>query len=182
MEFNGSFDMENSGNSKYSSFSTAMIFSAVLAGCVSLPPQPPSTPVAVPANPPPAASSVAQHAVPATTAAKPLEKTAFSGVPQYFGFYAEVNADCTPIGRPTLIVTHPPSHGTIALDNARDDYPNFSTSNQRYDCNKSKVPGVGVIYASDRGFVGTDHFSVKRVSHAGDAANMDYIVTVEPAQ
>src|ERR1700722_9918169 len=180
MEFNGSFDMENSGNSKYSTFSAAMIFSVALAGCVSPPAQqPPSTPVAAPpiapVAAPQAASSVAQHAVPANAvAAKPLEKTAFSGIPQYFGFYAEVNADCTPIGRPTLMVIHPPTHGTIALDNAREDYPSFPTSNQRYDCNKSKVPGVGVVYASDRGFVGTDHFSIKRVSHAGDAATMEY--------
>ena len=171
--------MENCGNSRYSAFLTAMIFSIALAGCVSPPPQPPSTPVAAPAAAPP----VAQHAVPANAvASKPSEKTAFSGIPQYFGFYAEVNADCTPIGRPTLMVIHPPTHGTIAFDNARDDYPSFATSNQRYDCNKSKVPGVGVIYASDRGYVGMDHFSIKRVSHAGDAATVEYIVTVEPAQ
>ena len=155
--------MEKNRNWHYLGGAAVCVLTTVLVGCVTKPVN---------------QVNILREGGPAT-AAKPVQKAAFSGIPQHFGYYAEVNADCTSPGRPTVIVTHAPSHGTVAIETDVEAYSDFPSTNQRYECNKKKFPSVGVIYTSESGYVGTDLFTLKRISRSGDALSLDYVVTVE---
>jgi hypothetical protein len=171
--FNGDRRMEKNDKRDWSALAAAWTLPMLLAGCIT-PPQ--KQPVVSPAAP------VVSSAAAAPTAPKPLQKEAFSATPQNLGYFSEINPDCTPVGRPIILITNPPAHGSVTLDNDAQSYPTFPSSNQRYECNKKKNLSVGVTYTSESGFVGTDRFSLKRISFSGDAATTDYVVTVEPAR
>jgi hypothetical protein len=42
-----------------------------------------------------------------------------------------------------------------------------------------RAPSVAIMYTSEKAFVGTDRFTVHRVSHSGNLRVYEYIVTVE---
>jgi hypothetical protein len=155
--------MEKHNNSPYIRRATVCTLSAMLVGCVIAPQNGRNTPtVGAP-----------------SAEIKPIDKTAFSGVPEKLGDFSELNADCTSAGRPTIVITQAASHGSVAIQNDAESYSNFPSTNQRYECNKKKSPSVGVVYTSEKSFVGTDRFKVKRVSHWGDVLTQEYVVTVE---
>jgi hypothetical protein len=158
-----SLDMEKNRNLHYLGSAAVCVLTSVLVGCVTTPRnQLNLLPTGGPA-----------------TAPKPVQKAAFSGIPQHFGYYTELNADCTSPGRPSVIVMRAPSHGSVAIENDAESYSSFESTNQRYECNKKKSPSVGVIYTSESGYVGTDLFTLKRISRHGDVLKLDYVVTVE---
>jgi hypothetical protein len=155
--------MGNNINSSYIAGATLCALSVILIGCVSAPRT---------------VSNIPTTAAP-TGAPKLLQKTAFSGIPQILDHYAELNPDCTSVGMETVNITRAPSHGTVVIQNNIESYPSFPPTNQRYECNKTKTPSVGIAYTSDRTFVGTDRFTVHRVGHSGNLLIYEYVVTVE---
>ena len=114
-----------------------------------------------------------------TGAPESLQKTAFSGIPQFLEHFTELNADCTSMGMETVIVTRAPSHGSVVIQNDVESYPNYPPTNRRYKCNKRRAPSVAIMYTLEKTFVGTDRFTVHRVSHSGNLRVYEYIVTVE---
>jgi hypothetical protein len=114
-----------------------------------------------------------------TGAPESLLKSALSGIPQFLEHFHELNADCTSMGMETVIVTRAPSHGSVVIQNNVESYPNYPPANQRYECNKRRAPSVAIMYTSEKAFVGTDRFTVHRVSHSGNLRVYEYIVTVE---
>ena len=161
--------MKKRKNSSYRWGATVCMLSAMLVGCISAPPNSAKS----------AAVSAPPSVAPSSTETKPFQKAAFSGVPETFAEFSQVNPDCTSAGRPTVIVTHAASHGSVEIKNDTESYANFPSNNQRYECNKKKFPSVSVVYTAEKSFVGPDKLSIKRVSRFGEVLTQDYVITVE---
>jgi hypothetical protein len=109
----------------------------------------------------------------------PIQRTAFSGTPETVGYYYFVNPDCTSGGMPVVTITQAVSHGSLLIQNDAKHYSAFPSTNQRYECNKRKNPSAGVVYTSEKAFVGTDGFSVKVVFPDGSTRSEHFVVSVE---
>ena len=94
-------------------------------------------------------------------------------------YYYQVNPDCTSGGMPVVTITQAASHGSVVIQNDVEHYSDFPSTNQRYECNKRKSPSVGLVYTSEKAFVGADRFSVKVVFPMGNASAEQFEVTVE---
>jgi len=114
-----------------------------------------------------------------STPTEPTRKTAFSGIPMTLRYYYQVNPDCTSGGMPVVTITQPASHGSVAVRNDADQYPDFPSTNQRYECNKKKTPSASIVYTPEKAFVGTDTFLVKVVFPTGNASAEQFEVTVD---
>ena len=143
---------------------------ALVSGCASSPPpsKTPSTQVQINLNFTPQGQP-GSH--------KSLERGAISGVPQHVGFYYAVNPDCTSDGLVQTQLKTPPTHGSVAFVKA-DGYTNFPSTSPGHECNSKKSPGVEVIYASAKDFVGTDQFTVQGIGPKGKYMETDYTVKV----
>lgn len=148
-----------------------------LSGCViSQPAPPPAATVPPPVN----------YAAPRPAPVAPIQPggtqavhvVAKSGVPLRIDFLADVHADCTSAGVATIQLTSKPLHGSVDIATV-DDYPNFLPTNQRYECNKMKVPGVETHYRSEKGYVGTDTFTESIVLPTGMPFQRVVTVNVE---
>jgi hypothetical protein len=83
-------------------------------------------------------------------------KVVVSGKPLIVYWTAATNPDCTSAGNVEIRVTEGPEHGRLTIRRA-GVFPNFPESNPRSACNRRRVPGVEVIYTSQRGYVGSDN-------------------------
>ena len=108
-----------------------------------------------------------------------VQRTAFSGIPEPVYDYLSVWPDCTSAGMPVVTITHPASHGSLLIQHDVESYPNFPSTNQRYECNKRKSPSAVILYTPDKTYVGTDSFSVKVVYSSGGTRKDHLVVTVE---
>ena len=62
-----------------------------------------------------------------------------------FGFYFDLNPDCSAVGDINVRVTKQPEHGTVETV-AATDYVHFPKENIRFKCNQHKVKGTLVTY------------------------------------
>ena len=110
-------------------------------------------------------------------ASMPIQKTTFSGAVQPVYQFYYLNADCTPIGLPTIEVVKAPSHGSIQVENV-EGFTGYPSTNQRYECNKQKSPVVAAAYISEKDFVGTDIFTLKGIYPSGNTTTKEFVVSV----
>jgi hypothetical protein len=71
-----------------------------------------------------------------------------------------------------------PEHGRANLTKA-SDFPRYRTSDVRAACNKRRVHGTQVHYVSQRGFVGTDYFTVEVFTGTGLHQTRRYTINVK---
>ena len=87
-------------------------------------------------------------------------KVTVSGKPMIVYRAWATNPDCTSAGKVEIRVTEGPEHGRLSLRRG-GVFPNFAQSNVRSACNRRRVPGVEVIYVSQRGYVGPDNVVIE---------------------
>jgi len=108
----------------------------------------------------------------------PIAKAAISGVPQSINDDYSINADCSSAGLPVIKIIDSPEHGTITLKE-EPGYTNFSKDNQRFECNKQKVPMVKVVYTSVPNYVGSDRAKIMVIYPGGNFRYMVFEITVK---
>ncbi len=91
----------------------------------------------------------------ASTALAWADRSVASGYPLILSNLYSTNPDCTSSGKIVVRVTRSPEHGKVTVRDA-GVFPNFPESNIRSACNRRRVPGVQVIYVSQRGYTGPD--------------------------
>jgi hypothetical protein len=97
-----------------------------------------------------------------------------SGRPSMFEFVTSLNPDCSLLGLPTVRVTADPSHGSLKLVPGKG-YSQFRPDNQRYQCNRHRVPGIQIFYTSRQGYIGDDRFELSVITFDG----REYIYKVQ---
>ena len=108
-----------------------------------------------------------------------LSKSAVSGTLQQLDYFVSVNPDCTSAGYPTVRVVTAPGHGTLTFEQGTV-YPNFAKDNQRYECNKQRLPAMLVSYQSSPGYAGPDTATVEAIfPTTGFLRTTTYILTVK---
>lgn len=107
-----------------------------------------------------------------------LARTVAAGATLRLVFASSVNPDCTSRGLNTVRVTQQPVHGTVRAEEARD-FPTFPPNNIRSACNKTKVPGMALLYTPEAGFVGTDYLSLETISIDGGDREFRVALTVK---
>jgi hypothetical protein len=107
-------------------------------------------------------------------------RTVFSDRTTSLQWFYEVLIDCTSAGLDVVLLTKPPSHGTVAFEEDHSHYPSFPATNQRYECNKVRLPSIKVSYTSEKNYVGADRFSVKWVAPTGLTKQMQFDLMIEP--
>src|SRR5947209_555494 len=92
--------------------------------------------------------------------------------------YQSLNPDCSSMGYPTVTVVTPPANGRLVVSKGRD-FPNYPPSNPRSFCNTRRTPGTVVEYRPNRGFVGSDAFTLDIIYASGDERNDSFNITVK---
>lgn len=116
--------------------------------------------------------------VAARPAPREFAKTVAAGTTLRLIFSFSVNPDCTSAGLNTVRVTEQPMHGTAHREKT-SDFPTFSPSNIRWDCNKTKVPGVALLYTPAPGFSGSDYLGFETISIEGVDREFRVVLTVK---
>jgi hypothetical protein len=88
-----------------------------------------------------------------------------------------LNPDCSSIGEITIRVTSSPQHGQVSTVRAQD-FPTFVNENPRSICNRRRVAGISLRYVSQRGFIGTDSFTVETFYPGGTLRQNEYTIDV----
>lgn len=114
----------------------------------------------------------------AATTSSSYEKTALSGQEIYVFKGANLNADCSSMGKDDVRAIAGPSHGKIRLVYEKV-YPSYSKGNDRYKCNSRKVDGVRGLYRSKPGFKGTDQVTLSVHSVSGNSYKFFISIKVE---
>ncbi len=109
---------------------------------------------------------------------QPASSTVPTGIKRQIGFFASLNADCTPNGDVQSRLAKAPTNGTIELDDG-PGYPIYPMGNQRFICNSRQVMGVRVMYTSKDGFTGKDSFEAQFFTPSGQEIVWKYSVTVK---
>ena len=109
---------------------------------------------------------------------QPASSTVPTGVKRQIGFFASVNADCSPNGDIQSRLTKQPVNGTVELDDG-PGYPFYAAGSQRYACSSRQVMGVRVMYTSKDGFTGKDSFETQFFTPSGQEIVWKYSVTVK---
>lgn len=104
---------------------------------------------------------------------------AVTGVPLRADFMVVANADCSSGGVAEVTLTAAPAHGTAQIAPA-EGYPTYAANNQRYDCNKKRMPGVETHYIPEKGYVGVDNFTLSYILPNGTPYSRVFTVTVQP--
>ena len=154
-----------------------VVFCVVLAGCTPQPPQYTSAQTAPQPTATTQAAATAQQQQPGAPIT--AREVAASGVPLLADFLVYVNPDCTSAGLPQVSLASAPSHGSVTITRT-EEYPNFAATNQRYECNKKRMPGMVAHYTSTKGYVGTDVFALSIISPAGIPIEHAIFLTVRP--
>jgi hypothetical protein len=109
--------------------------------------------------------------------AQSATKYAASGLRLKLTFFASSNPDCSNVGRPTIRITRAPEHGRVTVTQT-SDFPNFSVSNIRNQCNHRRVAGAAIYYVSRHGFTGTDFVDAEIIFVNGALAQWSYTINV----
>jgi hypothetical protein len=104
-------------------------------------------------------------------------KYAISGRPLKLSFFSSTNPDCSSLGRPTIRLVRAPEHGRVTVTQT-NDFPNFSASNIRSACNRRRVAGTAIYYASQRGFIGTDYVQAEVIFASGNLRQPSFTINV----
>ena len=109
--------------------------------------------------------------------ASPTQQTIVAGTSQPVWYVYALRPDCTSAGSPTVQVVRAASHGSVVVKNV-DHFTEYPSTNERYECNKTRSPSLAVIYSPDASFVGTDTFMVQSVFPSGDMRAKYFKITV----
>ena len=109
--------------------------------------------------------------------AQSVSKTVAAGGLLKLGHYASVNADCSLLGMPVIRLSAAPTHGVVRT--VKTSAFSHFTGAPFDQCNSSRVPGVSVEYRPERGFAGTDSFSVDIIYASGRERVESFAVTVK---
>ena len=104
--------------------------------------------------------------------------TTLSGKPiRVYSHTDTINPDCTTVSQTTMRVSQPPQHGTVQIVRSRV-FGNFAANNVRSACNTRRVTGLVAYYNPQRGYVGTDWFSLEYFTATGGTGSRNYTVNV----
>jgi len=109
--------------------------------------------------------------------AQSASKYALSGRPLKLSFFNSTNPDCSSVGRPTIRLVRAPEHGRVTVTQTAD-FPNFSASNIRSECNRRRVAGAALYYVSQRGYVGTDYVQAEIIFASGSLRQVSFTINV----
>jgi hypothetical protein len=107
-----------------------------------------------------------------------FSKTVAAGTTMRLDFASNVNPDCTSAGLTTIRVTQQPVHGGTRVEQTRD-FPRFPPINARFACNKTKVPGMALLYTPASGFTGSDYLAFETISIEGVDREFRVALTVK---
>jgi len=107
-----------------------------------------------------------------------VPKVVVSGVAQNIAVFYSTNPDCTTQGIPVLRIVTSPVHGTLVSEQG-DDYTTYAKDDQRYECNKHKMPMIRLTYQSNAGYVGTDTAKVEVIYPTGGYRSNTYCITIK---
>ena len=88
-----------------------------------------------------------------------------------------INPDCTTNSQTIMRVSQPPQHGTVQIVRSRV-FHNFPANNVRSACNNRRVTGLVAYYNPQRGYVGTDSFSLEYFTSTGGTGSRNITVNV----
>jgi TonB family protein len=109
--------------------------------------------------------------------ASPTQQTMVAGTSQPVWYLYALHPDCTTAGSPIVQIVRAASHGSVAIKNV-DHFTEYPSTNERYECNKTKSPSLAVIYSPEPSFVGIDTFMVQSVFPSGDMRIKYFKMTV----
>jgi hypothetical protein len=122
------------------------------------------------------AALVALFATGSVADAQSVSKTVAAGGVLKLAHYASVNPDCSSLGMPVVRLSVPPTHGVVRTIKTSD----FSHFSGAFDqCNARRVAGMSVEYRPERGFAGTDTFSLDIIYASGRERAESFAVTVK---
>ena len=113
-----------------------------------------------------------------TAQAVTLTRVVVAGGRLELGGFSTINPDCTAHGYPDIRVTNAPQHGAVASRKGQV-IEFFSPNHPLHDCSRRRVSGVYVDYRPERGFTGTDYFTVDIIFPNGMERAVDYEVIVK---
>jgi hypothetical protein len=105
-------------------------------------------------------------------------RTVPAGTTMRLDFAYNINPDCTSGGLTTIRVAQQPVHGDTRVQQARD-FPRFPPVNVRFACNKTKVPGMALLYTPAPGFTGSDYLAFETISTEGTDREFRVALTVK---
>jgi hypothetical protein len=146
-------------------------------GCMAGPLQATATAASPTAAPP--AATAPQTPTPATETTNFVwRRTAVAGTQMKLNFIAGLNPDCSTLPPNTVRISKQPTHGTVKIE-AGEDFTSYPADNQRFECNRKRVPGVLVLYTPDASYTGPDAFIIHTITPTGFVQNTTYLITVE---
>lgn len=107
-----------------------------------------------------------------------VTKTVATGSTLKMGGYLAINENCTSMGETVVRMTSEPTLGTVKVFNGVS-YPNFPYTNPRSACNVRRVPSTNLEYVPERGFVGTDYFTVEVIYPTGGDRTDSFTINVK---
>jgi hypothetical protein len=113
-----------------------------------------------------------------TTGDRTLSPVAVAGIPLRLGHFANLNPDCSPIGKPEVRVTKPADHGMVTVGPG-EGYTNFVAANPRNHCNFHPTPGVNAIYIATPGYTGPDTVALDVIFPTGEERQVTYNLSVK---
>jgi hypothetical protein len=108
--------------------------------------------------------------------AQTITKTVSAAGVLKLSHYASVNPDCSVLGMPVVRISTAPTHGVVRTLKT-SAFSNFTAPFDR--CNTRRVAGVSAEYRPERGFVGTDTFSLDIIYASGREQTESFVVTVK---
>lgn len=114
------------------------------------------------------------------TAVNPFvsRQTVRAGAISRLDFSYSVNPDCSSRGLPKIWIVQPPTHGTVKIESTTG-FPSFPPNHPYADCNKIKVPGIGVDYRPVDGFTGADFFTLEEINLDNRDISFQFAIAVK---
>ncbi len=104
--------------------------------------------------------------------------TVVPGKQSQVGFFYALEPDCSSRGQGDTRLIKKPEHGSVEILEG-SSFPRYPENSPWFQCNKVKVPGTLVMYKSEDGFAGKDHFDVEFIGPRGADLITRYVVTVK---
>ena len=104
--------------------------------------------------------------------------TAAPGKQSQVGFFYALEPDCSTRGQGDTRLIKKPEHGSVEFVQG-SSFPRYPENSEWFQCNKVKAPGTLVMYKSEDGFTGKDHFDVEFIGPRGADLITRYVVTVK---
>ena len=93
-------------------------------------------------------------------------------------FFYALDPDCSTRGPGDTRLIKKPEHGSVEIVQG-SSFPKYPESSPWFHCNNKKLPGTLVMYKSEDGFAGKDHFDVEFIGPRGADLITRYVVTVK---